>query len=239
MYLSIIIPCYNEQDRLPTTLAAIKNYLSAQAYDYEVIVVDNGSTDQTRNIVESFVPLLPSLRIVSKKSHGKGWAVKQGMLEATGELRLFTDADNSTDISQIEKLLPYINEGYDVVISSRRLPESVLTHPSPKFRQFLSSLFAFVVSLILPTGVKDTQNGFKLFTKKAAESIFPQQAIYYWAFDVEILALARKFGFKIKEVPIVWVNDERSRMNVKGMIRMIFEVMLARLNLMTRNYKKH
>jgi dolichyl-phosphate beta-glucosyltransferase len=238
MYLSIIIPCYNEESRILVTLQAIKSYLSRQYYEYEVIVVDNGSTDATKLVVEGFAANFPQLRLICKKSHGKGWAVKQGMLAAKGEYRLFTDADNSTDIVQLDKLLPYAKEGYDVIIGSRKAEGAVLTKPQPLFRVWLGNVFAWTVGIILPTGVKDTQNGFKLFSKAAAEAIFPQQAIYYWAFDVELLALANVYGFKVKEVPIVWVNDERSKMNFKGMARMLFEVAIVRLYLISRDYKK-
>lgn len=239
MYLSIIIPCYNEQERLPKTLERIGEYLSKQTYTYEVIVVDNGSTDGTKQVVQDAHNKYPFITLINEQSHGKGWAVKEGMLAASGKYRLFTDADNSTDIAQIELLLPQVQEGYDVVISSRKMKYSVLTHPQPWHRVLLGNIFAFIVGLIVPLGVKDSQNGFKLFTERAAEKIFPQQTIFYWAFDVEILALARVFNFRIKEVPITWVNDEQSRMNLKGMIRMLFEVVLVRLHLLTRNYKKN
>jgi dolichyl-phosphate beta-glucosyltransferase len=240
MYLSVIIPCYNEEQRLPKTLERIGSYLSSQTYQCEVIVVDNGSTDGTKRVVEEAHQKYPFISLINERSHGKGWAVKEGMLAGSGTYRLFTDADNSTDIAQIEKLLPYAkDEGYDVVISSRKAPGAVLTHPQPPHRVWLGNLFAFIVSLIVPLGVKDSQNGFKLFSERAVDKIFPQQTIFYWAFDVEVLALARVFGFKIKEVPITWVNDEQSRMNLKGMIRMLLEVIVIRLHLLTRNYRKN
>lgn len=238
IFLSIIIPCYNEEQRIGKTLAIIGDYLNKQSYTSEVIVVDNGSSDMTNEVVQSYMDKVPNLQILSRKSHGKGWAVREGMLAASGQYRLFTDADNSTDISQIEKLLPFAQEGYEVVISSRRIDGAVITHPQPWYREILGNMFAFVVRAIMPLGIKDTQNGFKLFTKRASERIFPHQTIFYWAFDVEVLALAHQFGYRIKEVPIVWVNDEGSKMSIKGMIRMLFEVIITRLHMMTRTYVK-
>ncbi|HEY4494666.1 MAG TPA: dolichyl-phosphate beta-glucosyltransferase [Candidatus Paceibacterota bacterium] len=239
MYLSIIIPCYNEEKRLGKTLSRIHDFMSSQSYSYEVIVVDNGSKDKTAEIANSFQNKIPTLKVILRKSHGKGWAVKQGMLEAVGEYRLFTDADNSTDISQVDKLISYAKSGYDVVISSRKAKGAVLVPPQPFHRIWLGNIFAFTVRHLLPLGdIKDTQNGFKLFTAESATKIFRHQSIYYWAFDVEILTLAKAFGYKIVEVPIVWVNDERSKMNLKGMMRMAFEVFLIRLHFFTFDYSK-
>lgn len=239
MLISVIIPCYNEEQRIKSTLERIHEYLSQQSYQSEVIVVDNGSKDGTREVVQSYAAQMPNLRLLSKKSHGKGWAVKEGMLEAKGDYRLFTDADNSTDISHLGKFLDAaINDGYDVVISSRRIEGAHLAHPQPWYRRILGDIFALIVRSIMPLGIRDTQNGFKLFSANATERIFPQQTIFYWAFDVEVLALAQKFGFNIKELPITWVNDEASRMSIKGMSRMLFEVIITRLHMMTRAYMK-
>ena len=227
--LSVIIPCYNEERRIASTLARIHEYLSAQAIPYEIIVVDNGSTDATRQKAEVCMAQIPELRIVTHESFGKGWAVKQGMLEAIGDYRLFTDADNSTDIKHVESLIKEANAGYDVVIGSRRIKGAHIAHPQKAFRRALGNIFAWAIQVIVPLGIKDTQNGFKLFTKKAAEDIFPQQRSYFWAFDIEILALAKKNGYKIKEVPIEWINNEESKMDVWGMARMILDVIVIRI----------
>jgi dolichyl-phosphate beta-glucosyltransferase len=236
-YLSVIIPCYNEEKRLPKTLDRVLSYLHQQSYSWEVIVVDNGSSDRTPQLVETAMKNEPQLKLATDPAHGKGWAVHQGLLKAAGEWRLFTDADNSTDIAEIEKLLPFTEEGFDVIVSSRKIKGAAIAHPQPLVRKVLGTLFRLLVSFIVPTGVIDTQNGFKLFSAKAVANIFPKQKIYYWAFDVEILALARKCGFKVKEVPIVWNDAELSKVSLKGMLRMLSEVAKIRWNLWTGKYK--
>lgn len=237
MYLSIVIPCYNEEKRIGRTLDRMAEYFSDKDYEYEILIVNNGSTDKTSQVAMSFGDRLP-LRIISRNNYGKGWAVKEGLLASRGLYRLITDADNSTDIGQLEKFLDEAERGTDIVISSRRMDSSIITHPQPLHRRFLGNIFAGIVRLIVPLGIRDTQNGFKLFSKRAVENIFPHQTIFYWAWDVEILALARKFQYRIKELPIVWVNDDDSTMSFKGMVRMLFEVVLTRLHLMTRDYNK-
>jgi dolichyl-phosphate beta-glucosyltransferase len=240
MYLSVIIPAYNEEKRIAKTLEAIYCYLHEKPYEWEIIVVDNGSTDGTRQLVEEYSDKIKNLRLLERRSHGKGWAVKQGMLAATGEYRLFTDADNSTDISQLDKLLPWATHGADVIISSRKKEGAVIVEKQPFYRVWLGNLFPLIVKMFVPQvrDLKDTQNGFKLFSRQAAEKIFPHQTIFYWAFDVEILALAKIFGFGVKEVPIVWKNDDQSKMNLKGMLRAAFEVILTRLHLLTFDFDK-
>ncbi len=237
-YLSVIIPAYNEEKRLPRSLHIILGYLHNQTYSWEIIVVDNGSNDKTAELVKEKMLSEPNLQLINDAAYGKGWAVHRGLLAAKGEWRLFTDADNSTDIGEIEKLLPYTKESFDVIVSSRKIKGASINIAQPLIRKVLGNLFRWVVSIIVPTGIVDTQNGFKLFSAKAVQTIFPKQKIYYWAFDVEILALARKFSFKIKEVPIVWNDAELSRVNIRGMLRMLCEVSLIRVNLWTNAYKR-
>lgn len=234
MELSIIIPCYNEEKRIKATLKRIHEYLLTKEYSYEILVIDNGSTDKTEEVALNCVVELKNIKVLKHKNYGKGWAVKQGMLDAVGEYRLFTDADNSTDISNIDKMLGYAKNGYDVVISSRKIEGATISNLQPLHRRILGNIFSSIVKMIVPLDIKDTQNGFKLFTKKAAEDIFRKQSTYFWAFDVEILALAKKHNYKVKEVPIDWVNNEQSKMSLKGMIRMLFEVINIRLLLSSK-----
>lgn len=239
MYLSIIVPAYNEEKRIPRTLRAIHSYMSKQDYDYEIIVANDGSKDHTKEVVLELTKEIPHLIFLDlPKNGGKGYAVQQGILSSKGDFCLFTDADNSTSIEQIEKLLPFIAQGYDIVVSSRHAPGANILIPQPKMRIILGTLFRTFVGILLPTGVYDTQNGFKLFTRPAAFTIFSQQRVFRWAFDVEVLSIAKKLGFNIKEVGITWKNDEASQMNFKGMVNSIWELFIVRKNLWTGTYYK-
>lgn len=237
MYLSVIIPSYNEEKRIAKTLQSVDAYLKQQSYDYEILVVNDGSKDKTAEVVRGAVAYVANLRLIdNKENHGKGWVVRQAMLEAKGQVRLFTDADNSTSVDQIANFLPYFEQGYDMVIGSRRIKGAVIAIKQPWIRDFLGGIFRLMVHTIVPLGVKDSQAGFKSFSAKAAEAIFPQQTIARWAFDVEILAVARKMGFKVKEVPIKWINDLESHVKLSGMVKMLFEVLQVRKNLWRGRY---
>ena len=238
MYLSVIIPCHNEEKRIFNTIQRIYSYLKIQPYDFEIVVVENGSTDKTKKILEEQLNYISQMRIVYENKPGKGLAVKRGMSEAVGEYKLFTDADNSTDIHHIEKLLPYTNQGYDIVISSRKKKDSIIKKQQSPFRRLLGNLFIIFVKIVIPLGLHDTQNGFKLFSKKAADKIFPNQTILDWAFDVEVLTLAHLLGFSVMEVPITWVNDELSKMTTRGMLRMAWDILCIRWNLLTKYYTR-
>lgn len=236
--LSVIIPAYNEEKRIEKTLLSVDEYLSKQPYDYEILAVNDGSKDKTAEIVNGLTGRLRGLKLIdNKENHGKGWVVRQGMLSAQGDYRLFADADNSTVIDHVEKFFPFFTQGYDIVIGSRRLKDSVIAVKQPWTRDFLGGIFRLIVHTLMPLGVKDSQAGFKMFSKKAAETVFPKQTIFRWAFDVEILAIAKKLGFRIKEIPIRWVNDTGSHVKLSGMVRMLFEVLRIRWNLWTNKYK--
>ena len=231
MYLSVIIPAYNEAERIGKTLYAVSDYFRTALYKYEIIVVNDGSADATQEIVNELTVSIPYLTQISyTQNRGKGWAVKQGMLKAKGKYRLFMDADNSTAIKYVEELLREA-ETSDVVIGSRRISGARITLSQPLYREFLGYVFRALVHAIVPLDVSDSQNGFKLFTAEAAEIIFRRQRISRWAFDVEILALAHLFGYTTCELPIVWANDKRSRVTFLGMIHMFFEVVAIRINL--------
>lgn len=239
MYLSVIIPAYNEAERIATTLYTTDAYLRERNYEYEIIVVNDGSTDATVEVVESAMKDIPALRLINNKNnHGKGWVVRKGMLSAKGLFRLFMDADNSTSIENLENLFPYAKEGYDVVASSRRIAGAEVEVEQNWLRNILGATFRLVVRTLVPTGVVDSQNGFKLFTARAAEEIFRRQRTFTWAFDVEVLAIARLLDFNIKEVPIHWVNDGRSHVTPFGMISMFLEVLQIRVQLWIGTYYK-
>lgn len=236
--LSVILPAYNEEHRIAKTLEDVSRFLSAQIFDYEILVVDDGSKDNTVGVVEGLAPHIKNLKLVKNaQNHGKGFVVRQGMLEATGEVRLFMDADNSTTVDQAMQMLPFFDQGYDIVLGSRRIKGSVIAVHQPWFRDFLGGVFRTIVHTFVPLGVTDSQCGFKAFSARAAAAIFPKQEIFRWAFDVEILAIAKRFGYKFKEVPVKWVDDAESHVKFSGMVRMLLEVLEIRWNLITGRYK--
>ncbi|MDD2696831.1 MAG: glycosyltransferase family 2 protein [Candidatus Pacebacteria bacterium] len=233
MHLSVIIPAYNEEKRLPKTLAEIDKYLRRQNYDYEILVVNDGSLDRTVEIAESLVPTVKNLKVTGyEKNQGKGFAVRFGMLEAVGDYRLFTDADNSTSIDQIEKMWPEVEKGFDVVVGSRDIKGAVLDPPQPWLRHILlGEGFKLYRKLVVGLwGIQDTQCGFTCFKKTAAENVFPKCRINRFAFDPEILVIARKMGFKIKEIPVYWKNDLESKVKFKSIIKMAFDLIKIKLN---------
>jgi len=234
IYLSVIIPTYNEEKKLTGTLQSINDYLSRQSYDYEILVVDNGSTDKTAQIVRNLAGQIKRLKLIEGLGgRGKGFAVKKGMLMAKGDFRIFTDADNSTSIDQIEKMWPEFKKGYDVVIGSRDVEGAVLDPPQPWIRdKILGKGFKLYRKIILGLwGIQDTQCGFKCFTKKATEEIFPRCKINHFAFDPEVLVIGKSLGYKIKEIPVYWKNDPESKVNFKSIIKMAIDLIKIRLNL--------
>jgi len=238
-YLSVIIPAYNEARRLPKTLTEIDKYLRKQSYDYEILVVNDGSRDKIAEVVRCLTPGVKHLRLIdNKENKGKGAVVRQGMLEAKGEFRLFTDADNSTSIDQLEKMWPEFEKGSDIVIGSRDVKGAVLNPPQPWLRNvILGEGFKLLRKIIVGLWeLGDTQCGFKCFTKKAAENIFPKCKIDRFAFDPEILVIAKKLGYKIKEISVYWKNDPESKVKFKSMIKMLIDLFKIRWNLIKHKY---
>ncbi len=210
--LSIIVPAYNEARYIATTLARIRSYAVDRNRWCEVIVVDDGSADGTCDIVRRFAAEPLDLRLlVSPANRGKGHAVRTGMLAATAGLVLMCDADLSTPIPEVEKLLVWLDRGYDVVIGSRDMPESVLDPPQPLLRRWLAWGFRAIRRRLLLAELRDTQCGFKLFRRDAARASFSRQATAGWLFDCEVLGIAERLGYRIKEVGVVWGNNPDSR----------------------------
>lgn len=220
MHLSLIIPAYKESSRIGPSLEKIYAYLQTKDYDAEVIVVDDGSPDDTAGVVRTKFESLSKVaqgrispRYIELETNlGKGAAVQKGILAAKGDIRIFTDADLSTPIHEVEKIISGIEkEGYDVVIGSRALEGRALVKVhQPWYREMMGRFFNLFVQAFVFRGIKDTQCGFKGFTADAAKKLFSEQKIMGFSFDVEILYLARKFGYKIKEVAVEWYNDERT-----------------------------
>lgn len=223
--LSVIIPAYNEAARIGVALRSALDYLEAHIPSYEVIVVDDGSSDETAEVVEGMFDGRPELRVIRyTPNRGKGHAVRTGMLSARGDFVIFTDADGSTPISEVEKLLFYLQRGHDVVMGSRGLPESEIRQRQYWAREAMGRTFNFILRSTVMGGFKDTQCGFKGFTAQAAADLFGKAHIDGFAFDVELLLLAHG-RYRIKEVPVVWYNAPHSRVSpVKDSARMLRDV---------------
>ena len=236
-YLSVIIPAYNEAKRLPITLIDINKHLSKVDFDYEIIVVDNNSKDATYEIAERFSHLFKNFKIIKCHVPGKGGAVKIGIMEANGEIRIFMDADNATTIDQFNKMIPYFNEGYDIVIGSRDIEGAKLVPPQPWYKRLGGNIGNIIIQILLLPGIWDTQCGFKAFTEKAAKDIFPKIKTFRWGFDVEILSLAKAIGYKMKEIPVIWVNNPFSQVKASAYIQVLLEVFKIKWWLTFNKYK--
>ena len=224
-FLSVIIPAYNEAKRLPTTLIDVDRVLSAADYSSEVVVVDDGSTDATRRIVHEFSRVMPNLRVMENDArHGKGWVVRQGMLAAKGNWRLFMDADNSTSLTHFAHMLPFLKDGYSVFICSRRIKGSTMKPPQSLVKRLMGWLGNLFIQTVAAKGLWDTQCGFKCFSEEAADQIFRRACIDGFAFDVEVVALARVLGYRIKEMPVQWVGDPQSKVRAMNYFRALFDV---------------
>jgi dolichyl-phosphate beta-glucosyltransferase len=210
--LSVVVPAYNEEERLPRTLARLHEYYEAQDYSYEVLVVNDGSRDGTGKVVNDFAKSHPRFRLIEYGANrGKGFAVRTGIFESEGDLILFCDADLATPQEETEKLLAKMKEGADVAIGSRPLRESKLEVHQPLYRELLGRAFNKIVQALAVSGIQDTQCGFKMFTNGAAQAIFRRCKLDGFSFDFESLIVARELGYRIEEVPIRWSHQEGSK----------------------------
>ena len=213
--ISIVIPAKDEQKRLPFFLKAVIDYCQQSSYSYEIIVVDDGSKDQTAQRVLSFQKEFPSLKLISlERNHGKGYAVKQGFLAAGGEIVLFLDADGSTPPEEIERHLDGFEQGYDIVVGSRVLSDGKSHVQTRFYRKFMGAIFNFLVSRMLIKGIKDTQCGFKMFRKSFIKDLFDPLHLEGYGFDLEVLYLAQRMNLRIKEVAVNWTHVEGSKVNL-------------------------
>lgn len=239
--LSIIVPAYNEENRLPNTLDRIVAYVRARRYSAEIIVVDDGSSDATAALVNTYSQRHPELRLVSNGTNrGKGFSVRHGMLEARGEISLFTDADLSTPIEEADKLLAALrDQGYDAAIGSRAVDRTLIEVHQSALREQAGIFFNRLVRWIMGIAFSDTQCGFKAFRRERSRIIFEQQRIERFGFDPEILFLAKRHGLRVAEVPVRWSHDAATKVNVVADgIRMFLELLVIRWNAMTGLYPR-
>jgi dolichyl-phosphate beta-glucosyltransferase len=213
MYLSVVIPAYNEENRLAESLPRVRTYLSGKEWSSEIIVVDDGSRDGTSEVAEKLLEGFPHKVVKNDPNRGKGYSVKRGMLLAEGGCALFSDSDLSTPIEEVEALLRAMEAGAHVAIGSRSIAGANVEIHQPWLREQLGKCFNLFLRLFVIGGIKDTQCGFKCFKHETIEPIFSRQTIERWAFDVEILYLAKKLGYKIAEVPIRWLNSPDTRVS--------------------------
>ncbi len=227
-YLSVIIPAYNEEKRISKTLLAVDQYLQKQFFDYEILVISDGSSDKTGQIVGDFQKNIKNLRLIdNQENHGKGWVVRQAMLEAKGQIRLFMDADNATTLDHFDKMKPYFDEGADVVIGTRDSKDAKGAKQAvsqPWLKRQLGNVGNILIQIFAVWGIWDTQCGFKAFSAAATGAIFSKTKIDKWGFDIEVLALARKLKYKISIIPTYWVNDPDSKVSLKGYLRTFREL---------------
>lgn len=237
---SIVIPAYNESARIPGTLQSVVACIRERGWVAEVIVVNDGSRDETAEVVRNFARSAPEVRLIENPGNrGKGYSVRSGLLQALGEVVMFTDSDLSAPIEEAVRLFDAIEQGADIAIGSRWLEKGRQTHRQPFYRQFFGRCFNAVTRMVMGLRFADTQCGFKAFTRRAAQTVFQLQTIEGWGFDPEILFIALKRGYSIVEVPVSWAHDERTRMSyLRDGIKMLREIASIRWNALRGRYGK-
>ncbi|MEA1979324.1 MAG: dolichyl-phosphate beta-glucosyltransferase [Chloroflexota bacterium] len=236
--LSIIVPAHNEENRLPQSLDAILEFLHAQPYESEIIIVENGSSDNTAQISQDYAARHPEIQALQEPVAGKGLAVRRGMLAAKGDFRFICDADLSMPIDEVNLFLPPQAPPFDIAIASREVPGAV-RYDEPYYRHLIGRAFNLLVRIVTLPGLQDTQCGFKCFRAEAAEELFPLQTIAGWTFDVEILFIARTRGMQVIEIPINWYFNSGSRVRIlRDSATMFADLFRIRLNNLKGFYAK-
>ncbi len=242
-YLSVIIPAYNEGSRkgneLEKNLQDIGTHLKQKGIDYEVIVINDGSKDNTVEFVKSLSGLVSKIEIIDRKENrGKWYSVREGLLKANGKFRLFTDADGATSIVNMENFWREMKDGRDVIIGSRDMKESKIKKHQPKWKEVLGDAGNLFIQFLMGLrGIEDTQCGFKVLSEKATLDIIPKMKVDRWGGDFEMLMLAKKMGYEIVEIPVVWVDAGQSLVNVKAYINTLKELMQVKWRMLTGQYK--
>lgn len=240
-YLSVIIPAYKEGERIGKNLLEIERYFNDKNYEWEIVVVVDGSPDNTAEVVKNYGSQVRNLRVIeNKENHGKGYVVRQGLLEANGKFRLFLDADGSTSINHLDKFLPEFQNGYDVVIGSRDIKGSFVQIHQAKYKELLGDMGNWAIRIVLGLWkYPDTQCGFKMLSDKAAEAVASRMVIDRFGFDFELIKLAESLGFKVKQMPVRWLNEEGSTVTLtgpNGYIQVFVDLFKMRWRLLTGKY---
>ena len=242
VHLSVVVPAYNEEKRIKSTVMDIVDYLSKKDYSFEVIVVSDGSKDGTSKVVSELAQSVPVLKLIdNKENKGKGGVTKQGMLAARGKYRLFVDADNAIKITHLESFWPYVEEkGFDMVIGSIEIEGSKKKEEyvgfSKIYRNVLGKGSKYLVRALVAWDIHDTQRAFKLFTSESAEEIFSRQTIMRWGFDMELIVIARELGYRIKELPVEWLNPP-GQVNLVAYLKTLMELFQIKINALVGKYR--
>lgn len=243
--MSVIIPAYREAERISENLLEMEKYLSSKNYTYEVLVVTDGSPDATAEIAGAHSDKVKNLRVIeNKENHGKGFVVRQGLLESRGEIRLFLDADGSTSITHLDAFLSEFEKGFDVVIGSRDIEGAFVQVPQPKIRIIMGNMGNWAIRIVLGLwSYPDTQCGFKMLTERASQAVASRMVVDRFGFDFELIILAKKLGFKIKQMPVRWLNEEGSTVGglfgPNGFLQVLIDLFKTRLRLWGGKYKIH
>lgn len=240
-YLSVVIPAYKEKERIGSNLLEIEKFLSAKEYEYEIIVVVDGSPDNTAEVAKNYASQVRNLRVINnKKNHGKGYVVRQGLLESKGEYVVFLDADGSTSISHVDKFLPQLEKGFDVVIGSRKIKGAYVQVHQPKYREIMGEGGNWLIRIVLGLwSYPDTQCGFKMLGHRAAQEVASRMVVDRFGFDFELIVLAHKLGFKVKQMPVRWLNEEGSTVGLtgpNGFIQVLIDLFKTKWRLMSGSY---
>ena len=236
VFLSIVIPAHNEEKRLPSTLEQVLRFLDEQSFTSEVIIVENGSSDRTLEVSREFAQKHETVRMVQSE-RGKGAAVKRGMLEAQGEYRFMCDADLAMPVEEIVKFIPPALEGFDIAIASREAKGAV-RYNEPAYRHLGGRGINFIIQMLILPGMNDTQCGFKCFSAKATDDIFRLQTLSGWSFDIELLYIARKHGYRVKEIPIHWYHNLETKVSaLRDALKMITDIFQIHANARRGLYK--
>jgi dolichyl-phosphate beta-glucosyltransferase len=240
-YLSVVVPAYREQERIGSNLLEIESFLSGKNFDYEIIVVVDGSPDNTAQVAENYASQVKNLRVINNaENHGKGFVVRQGLLEAKGQYVVFLDADGSTSITHVEKALPELEKGAGLVIGSRKIKGAFIQIHQPRHREIMGEGGNWLIRIVLGLwSFPDTQCGFKMLTGQAAHEVAKRMVVDRFGFDFELIVLAKALGFKVVQMPVRWLNEEGSTVSLtgpNGFIQVLIDLFKTKWRLITGKY---